>query len=231
MTEKELITLQQANLFQSEKMIAEGYVTLDELSAEIPGWIHLNHPQQMHLTWMSRRMENDLQKDSKEVELLGTQFMAQIIHEDTTRLVLPHLLAFIARADDTEVTGFIQKIRHTPRTSYEFYYTTVKYSQNQNQFFCQSLSFKNLETSISCIPTLTSLNEMIIKYFREFELLTKREKEVLKLIAMGESNKRIGEMLHISALTVKTHRQNILRKLNVNRTSDLIKIALAFGLI
>lgn len=45
--------------------------------------------------------------------------------------------------------------------------------------------------------------------------LTKREKEVLKLIALGKTNEEIADKLSISALTVKTHVSNIYRKINV----------------
>jgi DNA-binding NarL/FixJ family response regulator len=45
--------------------------------------------------------------------------------------------------------------------------------------------------------------------------LTKREKEILKLIALGKNNEDIADVLHISTLTVKTHVSNIYRKINV----------------
>ena len=48
----------------------------------------------------------------------------------------------------------------------------------------------------------------------EKNLLTRREQEILKLIASGESNNDISEQLHISPHTVKTHINNIYRKLN-----------------
>ncbi|MEZ4755180.1 MAG: LuxR C-terminal-related transcriptional regulator, partial [Bdellovibrionota bacterium] len=60
---------------------------------------------------------------------------------------------------------------------------------------------------------------------------TEREVEILKLLAEGNSNKKIGKMLHISSRTVDTHRSNILKKLEVKSNQDLVKIALTSGLI
>ena len=53
--------------------------------------------------------------------------------------------------------------------------------------------------------------------------LTKREKEVLKLAANGENNKKIGQKLFISEVTIKSHMNNIFKKLNVkNRTQAVL---------
>jgi DNA-binding NarL/FixJ family response regulator len=61
------------------------------------------------------------------------------------------------------------------------------------------------------------------------ELLTNREREILKLLADGKSSKEIGELLFISIRTVQNHRANIMRKLKVRRTTDLIKYAVQKG--
>jgi DNA-binding NarL/FixJ family response regulator len=61
--------------------------------------------------------------------------------------------------------------------------------------------------------------------------LTSREREVLKLIAEGRSSREIGQLLYISHRTVERHRANIMDKLNVNKTADLIRYALGKGYI
>jgi len=61
--------------------------------------------------------------------------------------------------------------------------------------------------------------------------LTNREKEVLRMIATGKSRKEIGDLLFISVRTVERHRANIMEKLNVKGTADLIKYALQRGYI
>jgi DNA-binding NarL/FixJ family response regulator len=61
------------------------------------------------------------------------------------------------------------------------------------------------------------------------EVLTHREREILTLLADGKSSKEIGELLFISLRTVQNHRANIMRKLKVKRTTDLIKYAIQKG--
>jgi DNA-binding NarL/FixJ family response regulator len=58
------------------------------------------------------------------------------------------------------------------------------------------------------------------------EPLTTREREILKLIAEGKSNKEIADLLFISPRTVERHRANIMEKLNLKKTADLVRYAL-----
>jgi len=59
------------------------------------------------------------------------------------------------------------------------------------------------------------------------ERLSTREREVLKLVAEGASNKEIADKLNISARTVDHHRANIMEKLNLKNTAELIRYALS----
>ena len=63
------------------------------------------------------------------------------------------------------------------------------------------------------------------------ELLTIREREIVKLIAEGKSSKEIGELLFISSRTVQHHRANIMRKLSLKKTADLVKYAIQKGYV
>jgi len=63
-----------------------------------------------------------------------------------------------------------------------------------------------------------------------FELLTSREKEILKLIAEGHSNRGIADRLNISIRTVENHRANVNKKLRLNKTADLVKYAIQQGM-
>lgn len=63
------------------------------------------------------------------------------------------------------------------------------------------------------------------------ESLSTRERQVLKLIAEGKSSKEIADLLFISIHTVVRHRANIMDKLNLKRTADLVKYAIQKGYV
>ena len=62
-------------------------------------------------------------------------------------------------------------------------------------------------------------------------LITRRESEILKLIADGFTNQEIAEKLFISSSTVDSHRKNMLIKFNAKNTAALIKTAISRGII
>jgi ATP/maltotriose-dependent transcriptional regulator MalT len=68
-------------------------------------------------------------------------------------------------------------------------------------------------------------------HFHLFLSLTDREKEVLKLIASGETNQKISEKLFVSCDTIRTHRNRIWQKLEINNLVGAIKFARAFDLV
>jgi DNA-binding NarL/FixJ family response regulator len=63
------------------------------------------------------------------------------------------------------------------------------------------------------------------------EPLTIREREVLKMVSEGKSNNEIATLLSISVRTVENHRANIMRKLKLKKTADLVRYAVQEGLI
>jgi DNA-binding NarL/FixJ family response regulator len=64
-----------------------------------------------------------------------------------------------------------------------------------------------------------------------YDTLTLREQEVMGLLAQGISPKKIGEKLFISPKTVENHKSNIMRKLDLHSTIELIRYAARLGLI
>lgn len=64
-----------------------------------------------------------------------------------------------------------------------------------------------------------------------YESLTDREKQVLKLVAEGHSNKEIADLLTISVKTAMSHREHVMDKLGLHSRTDLIKFALREGII
>ena len=64
-----------------------------------------------------------------------------------------------------------------------------------------------------------------------YELLTPREREILQLLAEGKTNKEVATSLNISVYTAETHRGNILQKLNLHSSAELVLYAVRKGII
>jgi DNA-binding NarL/FixJ family response regulator len=64
-----------------------------------------------------------------------------------------------------------------------------------------------------------------------YHLLTDREKEVLQLLAEGRSNKEVATLLDLGVSTVETHRANLMQKLNLHNTAEIVLYAVRKGLI
>lgn len=64
-----------------------------------------------------------------------------------------------------------------------------------------------------------------------YDLLTEREKEVLQILAEGKSNKEAAQLLNLSPHTVDTHRTNLMQKLNLHNTAEIVLYAVRKGII
>jgi DNA-binding NarL/FixJ family response regulator len=78
-------------------------------------------------------------------------------------------------------------------------------------------------------PLVTEKLADLVRQSGKPDLLTRREKEITKLLAEGKSSKEIAELLYISIYTVRRHRDNIMRKLELKGLADLVRYALEQG--
>ncbi len=93
-------------------------------------------------------------------------------------------------------------------------------------FFCGKILDKIRKASI-VVDELNNVTELPCDAIE----LSKREKEVLFLIAEGNTNTEIAEILFLSAHTVTTHRKNIMTKLGVKNTAGIVMYAVKSGLV
>ncbi len=64
-----------------------------------------------------------------------------------------------------------------------------------------------------------------------YDLLTEREKEVLQLLAEGKTNKEVAALLNLSPYTVESHRTNLMQKLNVHNTAEIVLYAVRKNIV
>ncbi|MCF7870912.1 MAG: response regulator transcription factor [Candidatus Omnitrophica bacterium] len=87
-----------------------------------------------------------------------------------------------------------------------------------------------LTPSVSSRLIEKAIKEEFIKSAKK-EILTKREKEILHLVGEGKTAKEIGNILYISARTVENYKNDLLKKLGLHRTADLIKYAIKHKIV
>jgi len=102
-------------------------------------------------------------------------------------------------------------------------HTDISHLKKENG---SKLSFIGLEGEPSILEFAYSKD-----FLTNTSKLTKREKQILKLIAEGFSSNEIGEKLFIASITVKKHRQNILKKTDCKNITQLINECTLQGLI
>jgi DNA-binding NarL/FixJ family response regulator len=87
-----------------------------------------------------------------------------------------------------------------------------------------------LSPQIARIVIKNYINDLETLKTPVFSILTRREREVLQLMAEGKSTKQIASMLNLSIKTIETHRLNITNKLNIKNVAELTKYAIREGL-
>lgn len=105
--------------------------------------------------------------------------------------------------------------------AYEQLILALKYVSKGKQY---------VSSSVATIITERVIRSMDEAAQPSLDILTKREKEILKHISNGLPNKQVASKLNISVRTVETHRANLNAKLGIKTTAGLVKFAIAKGL-
>ena len=111
--------------------------------------------------------------------------------------------------------AFVQK-----KSAGEHIVNAIRAVHNGEQYFSDEVKEKMLRTLMSRPKHDESSNEGVL-----LNSLTRREYQILKLIAQQMSTKEMSESLNISSSTVETHRKNLLRKLNTKNSVGLALLA------
>jgi len=102
----------------------------------------------------------------------------------------------------------------------------IKITSSGTSFFCGKILEEIRKASIE-VDDISNVEELPCDAVE----LSKREKEVLYLIAEGNTNSEIAEILFLSSHTVTTHRKNIMIKLGVRNTAGIVMYAVKSGLV
>lgn len=229
-TEKEILADNHYSLFQLEIEIALQKYSIEEIGELLPGMLHLNHSQDLVLSYFNNWASNRFEKSIEEIQEEGLDFMISLFEPETAFLFSKSLIRFISKNDNSSSHGFFQKLRFNRKLDYEWMYTTSKLFMNGNYIFSYSSQVKDLENNSSYLLHTLNDNLFLRKNYLKYQMLTLREKEIVKLVAKGFTSRQIAELLYISKDTVSTHRKNITKKLELKNINDWVRYYNAFPL-
>ena len=230
-TETETLESQHLNLFIIDKLISQGVFEMEEIGEYIPSFFHLNNEHDLSIEYMNQPGCDWLELTSGEINAMGYEFLEKYLHQDTLKYVAPAVLNFYKNGDRSKVYCDFQQVLDLRNRQYKLLFTVTKIFNKRPGLLTISLPVD------SSIPMIKKLERMLgeqafaRKHFKQFAALTKREVQILVLLATGHSNPQIADQLFVSRHTVEQHRKNINRKLEIKHFSDVMKYAQAFDLI
>ena len=230
-TEIEQIESQQQSLFLLDRIMSKETNDVKDLLDLLPGIFHTNKIENAELVHLNKNAENWIGMLTEEVRLEGVKLFEKIIHPDTLKYTTPKFIEFGKYAESHEICSGFQGIWNPKLNEFKMFLTFLKKYKGADLLLCISNPIDNAGYISNKLEKVVGEEIFVRKYFKKFKQLTNREVEILRLISSGKTNKSISELLFISEGTVKQHRKNIKRKLEVRSIAQMIEYSKAFDLI
>lgn len=230
-TEIEIIQSHQQNLYLIDKHLKHKQFSLNEIGEFVSGLLHLNKGIDLQTIYINSYYESWSEMTITEIEKEGNKFLIDRLHPDFLKYKIPEFLKLYQEGDANKVFSAFQQARKNVKVPYENFLTVSKILQKEEALFNISIPINDMNYIVKKIERIIEEEVFFRKHFNIFMSLSKREKEILQMVAHGLTNNEIGDQLFISKHTVRTHRNQINQKLNIRHFRDVIKYAQAFDLL
>ena len=219
-----------------EQNIQKNLDVIREIEDTIPGVLIIHDLRDSTIAYMSPRGLNILGITLKELIEMGQDYYTRFFNPEDVKDYGPKIFGLLERNNDDEIVSFFQQVRATENHDWRWYLSCTK-------IFMRDDKGKPMLAITNATPVdaqhhiaakaqrLLEENNFLRKNYHVFDQLTQREKEILRMIAMGLSSIQMARKLHISEMTASTHRRNVKNKLNAQNNYDITRFAQAFDLI
>lgn len=226
-TEKEFLIQSQHFAFRLKNLYCNDKRTFYQLQDYMPQPVYINDRRSLDYHYFNEIFFS-YGPEIRRLYMEGKSYLPEISNSALLKNALLQAKILDQSNDFNQVSNYLQIIKINKKST-PFYTNKVlidnHLSINTTLFPYQ---YKNLESIFkSVLPE--DIDDFV--YWQKLQSLTKREKEIIQLISKGKSNKDISEILILSSHSIHTHRRNIYRKLDVSKTAEVVKIAIALDLI
>ena len=210
---------------------------LQMIDTEIPAVIIVMNILKNHVEYMSPRGRKQLGVTLEELKVMGERYYTAFFNPLDVADYLPKIEAMLrAPALENATVTFFQQVRTTISGDYAWHLGSTRvFLRDSNgtptHVITCAIPIDPLHHVTSKVNRLLEENNFLRRNHHIFASLTKREKEILRLLALGFSAAEIAVKVNISEKTAVTHRRNIRAKIGAQSSYDLTSFAQAFDLI
>ena len=195
-----------------------------------------NIQQGFRVEYMSDRGVELLGFTLEELQALGSAYHEKFFNPEESRDYIRKIQDMLYNRDERMIVSFFQQVKRPSDDCWTWYMSTIRIllkTPDGAPLLTVTTAFPiDPEHQITTkVARLLEENNFLRKNSGNFARLSQREREILKLMALGNGSQEISEQLFIPLNTVKTHRKNIYQKLSLKNTYDLNAYARAFDLI
>ncbi len=237
LSSQEITDLTNRQVFTLENGYANGHYSLNDIGDLVPGAIIVHDIHALQITYMNTWGCEVLGHSMDEINAMGEEYYKKFFLPDETRWFIPGMLNYFQREDHSSLYSFFHQVRTGPKMEFSWYYAVCKFLRRDNdlhkpkELIMVVNPVSGMGVMANKVNKLLDENVFVAKNYKYFALLSKREKEIIRLLAEGKSSSDIADLLFISTHTVQTHRKNINNKLELNSFADLVHFAIAFELV
>lgn len=218
------------------KFLVEKLAALEKIANDFPGAIIVHELRNTSVVYMNPWGLSYLGTTLADLQALGPTYHDIYFNPEDGKDYGPKLYGLLERNNNEEFVTYFQQVRKSVKDDFIWFLASTK-------VFFRGEDGKPSHIISTCIPVdanhnlaakvqrMLDENNLLRRQQHIFNSLANREKEILRLMALGNSSHEIAHTLNIAEATAKTHRRNIKAKLEAENNYDIVKFAQAFNMI
>jgi len=220
-----------------EDSINQNIAEIAAIANKLPGVVIIHDLRDWSVAWMSPRGLAELNVTLEEITSLTSQeYYSRYFNAEDSKDYVPKILGLMERNIADEICTLFQQVRFHEHTDWQWHMASTMVLLRDGAgkpLLAVTMAFPidAMHHMTAKAERLLEENNFLRRNFHHFTKLGKREREVLKHLALGKSAQDTADTMFISLGTVETHRKNIRKKLDTTSYFELSQYARAFDLI
>jgi DNA-binding CsgD family transcriptional regulator len=218
-------------------IIKQAVAKIAATADELPGVLTVHDLRNWSVAYMSNRGLQELNLKLEDlIGLTSDEYYKKFFNEDDAKDYVPKILGLLERNNNDEIVTFFQQVRFSKNSEWRWHMSSVRILARNMEgapllVVVMAFPIDAMHHMAAKAARLLEENNFLRKNVSQFTRLSKREREILALMALGKSSSETAEILFIASTTVESHRKNIRQKLGTNSYFEICQYARAFDLI